>query len=103
MADTFTPYDYIPYSDLEITDETALTTYNTALNSGNVSTAVAGLDTASVNKGFRAAVINAIETKTKELEAFLLNMANDDPNTYYSAAEPTDAEIGTKQFWVQIL
>ena len=82
--------DYEPYSDTTISDKEIVALHENYIAENNYKKAKEIVDNdASMNKkGFRASFFNAIETKIKELQIYLLNKKAS-PDEYYSATEPT--------------
>ena len=91
---------FVPHSDMDIQDAPLVEQHKNLIARNKLSEASSLLDNAGYNKGFRAAICNAIQNKLREIQIYLLNKSAA-ANEYYSITEPTDKEMEGKTFWLQ--
>ena len=92
--------NFIPYSDVEISDKESIESHNNYVDNGYYEEAITLADSELSGKGFRASFFNAIENKIKEFQVYLLNKTAA-PDEYYSLTEPSDEEMKNKLFWIK--
>lgn len=92
--------NFIPYSDVEISDKESIESHNNYVDGGYYEEAITLADSELSGKGFRASFFNAIENKIKEFQVYLLNKTAL-PDEYYSLTEPTEEEMNGRLFWIK--
>ncbi|MBD5537584.1 MAG: hypothetical protein HDQ99_19425 [Lachnospiraceae bacterium] len=91
---------FVPHSDMDIQDAPLVERHKNLIARNKLSEASSLLDNAGYNKGFRAAICNAMQNKLRKIQIYLLNKSAA-ANEYYSITEPTDEEMEGKTFWLQ--
>lgn len=97
-----TDITFVPHNDTGANDKSIMQEHNRLINQHKYQDATTLLDNYDFQKGLRASVFNYLESKLNKLAVFLLNKFVASKDEYYSLTEPTEEEMGSKLFWIQI-
>ena len=93
---------FIPHGDMDIDGAAINEGHRKLIQQSNYSDATSLLNEQGYNKGFRASLFNSIQNKINVLQYYMQNEYTTENDSYYSDTEPTDEEIGSARYWVNI-
>lgn len=93
---------FVPHSDMDIENSLINGEHKKLIQQSNYSDATTLLEEQGYNKGFRASLFNSIQNKINVLQDYMQNEYTTENDSYYSDTEPTDEEMGSARYWVNI-
>lgn len=93
---------FVPHGDMDIDGDAINERHRKLIKQSNYSDATALLNEQGYNEGFRASLFNSIQNKINVLQDYMQNEYITENDSYYSDTEPTDDEIGSARYWVNI-